>query len=277
MAQKRRRDNKSQKATEEHASKKKRQVIEEDAISSSEDEQPTTTTDNYDSNSEDENDANHYNNDDSSDDDDNDEYDVDQFNNDHSSDDEEVNDDEEAEEIMKFQEKHMKKIEHRMPGYHKRLQKEAQKDEGEELVVIPKLPAFDDDRTRKQFSENVARILSSKIPEKSKWPFPSAKLPVLVLAKGKAKQLINVTKETKQADRERSDKHSENELILNRNHILPSFETMGLEKDLREVATRGVVKLLNQVVQHRRRDDQEEEAVDDYAILRKFTKSGRKK
>lgn len=308
MAQKRRRDNKStQKAVaEEQVAKKKlkqtpqqqplkeAQQLEEqhyhDSSSDEEEEQQqqvySSSDDDSDSDSDGFNDNFNGGNDSSSDDDDddeqNDEYDVNQLsddNDDNDNDNEDDEDDDESEEIMRFQEKHMKKIEHRMPGYHKRLQKEAMRsEEGKQIEdIIPKLPAFDDERTRQQFSENMNRVLSVSIPDRSKWPFPGAKFPVLALAKGKAKQLINVTKETRQADRDRAEKQSENELILNRNHILPSVDTIELEKELRDVATRGVVKLLNQVVYHRRRDDQEEEAVDDYEILRKFTKSGRRK
>lgn len=176
--------------------------------------------------------------------------------------------DKEADEIQRLQDKHMKKIEKRLPGYHKK-----QKDSDE----VPRLPAFDDERTRTQFSQNIARVLSATVPAVDKWSFPKAKLPVLVTAKGKSKQLITQTKEMQQLSKIRAEKQYENELILTRNHILPSLATVNFEKELKEVATRGVVKLLNQVVLHRRKEGQEEEAIDDYAILRKFTRTGKKK
>lgn len=177
-------------------------------------------------------------------------------------------DDKEANEIKKLQEKRMKKMEKYLPGYNKKQQ---------ETKETPRLPAFDDEKTRSQFAENIARILSTSVPATDKWSFSKAKLPILALAKGKAKQLINEEKKNQEFVKKRAEKHNEDNLILTRNHILPSLATFAFEKKLKAIATRGVVKLLNEVAQQRRNEQQLEEQIDDYTILKKVPRSGKRR
>jgi hypothetical protein len=171
----------------------------------------------------------------------------------------------EDEEIRRLQQKKLKQLERRLPGFNKKNKEK-------------RLPAFDDEKTRKLFSEHLKRVLhDTSIPEKDQWAFPKAKIPVLVLAKGKYQKLIQVEKDSREKSRNRKLKKEEDTLILTRNHQLPTLASSVFEKEMKDITTRGVVKLLNQVIVARKKSLEVQEEVDDYAILKQISSSGLRK
>ncbi|KAJ1666602.1 pre-60S ribosomal particles component [Coemansia sp. RSA 1813] len=95
-------------------------------------------------------------------------------------------------------------------------------------------------RTKTAEPEEFADILSSILAQdaRSDWKAP-------IMAKDKTRE--RMIKEEKLNYRARKALAEEKRLVLSKDRVIPTFESMNYERGLRKVATKGVIKLFNVV------------------------------
>ncbi|KAL0478992.1 hypothetical protein AKO1_007860 [Acrasis kona] len=124
--------------------------------------------------------------------------------------------------------------------------------------------------TQEELSQHIAKIMGIKVEDKNHL---KSAYPVLAKAKGKARSLMTQLEKWKKEETENLQKKTENTIILEKNHTVPTLATYANEKMLSAVATQGVVKLLNHVMESKRKakEGTKEKKYDDaYEILKKF-------
>jgi hypothetical protein len=150
------------------------------------------------------------------------------------------------------------------------LQNKALKDKKKKKKAkAPRAPGLDVEETQNEMRTQIASILNMKVNEEQHL---KSIYPILAKAKGKSRQLLTQHEKWKEEEHEEIQKKKETDLILNQSHHKPTIAQYMHERELNAIATQGVIKLLNQVVEAKRKskEKEKEKKYDAYEILKKF-------
>lgn len=134
---------------------------------------------------------------------------------------------------------------------------------------VSREPGLDVEETRSEMESQIRLILDTKVDASQHL---KSKYPILAKAKGKSRALLTQLEKWEQEEQESIKKQKETDLILNQSHTKPTIAQYMHERELNVIATQGVIKLLNQVVEAKRKakEKNKEKKYDAYEILKKF-------
>ncbi|KAG2393070.1 hypothetical protein C9374_009647 [Naegleria lovaniensis] len=109
-------------------------------------------------------------------------------------------------------------------------------------------PGLTDEDTKKELSKIITEILNRQVT-RDKSPHLTTELPLLINSKAKTYQRFM---EFMQEERQQKSTEKQRRKLLSRNYQPPLLSDWEKEKSLSNVATQGIVKLLNAVLQKKR-------------------------
>ncbi|KAF0980741.1 hypothetical protein FDP41_013224 [Naegleria fowleri] len=110
-------------------------------------------------------------------------------------------------------------------------------------------PGLTDPDTKKELSEIISEIMNRKVTRDNKSPHLTTELPLLINSKAKTYQRFM---EFMKEERQQKSTEKQRRKLLMRNYQPPLLSDWEKEKSLSSVATQGIVKLLNAVLQKKR-------------------------